>query len=190
MGNNPNGRRSKWKITSMEYHLAKISQAQAWSLNGRQPPQKTRSCFLQIFLQPFVACLNLKKIISHILTLFHFFLLLTTVIHVAQFLQYELWWIKAVLERLTAQQFVYARTHADPPVPVCSLYTSVASSSDSLISASHQADVMLAPGSQSLLSLQLAWIVCVGWGGIGLIIMSKLNLRWVKLMLGWVVTIC
>ena len=29
-----------------------------------------------------------------------------SVIHVAQFLQYELWWIKAVLDRLTAQQFV------------------------------------------------------------------------------------
>ena len=28
-----------------------------------------------------------------------------------------------------------------------------------------------------------------GWGGLGLIIMSILNLSWVKLMLGWVVTI-
>ena len=41
-----------------------------------------------------------------------------------------------------------ARTHTDPCGPFCTcLYPSVASSSDSLMSASHQADVMLVPGS-------------------------------------------
>ena len=61
-------------------------------------------------------------------------------IHVAQFFQYELGWIKDVLDRLTAEQFVYARTRADPPVPVCTLlYPSVASSSDSLTSGWRQA---------------------------------------------------
>ena len=54
-----------------------------------------------------------------------------SVILVAQFLQYELCGIKAVLDRLTAEQIVYARTRAYPRVPSCTcLYTSVASSSD------------------------------------------------------------
>ena len=78
-----------------------------------------------------------------------------SVIHVAQFFQYELCWIKAVLDRLLAEHFIYALTRADlrgptrtltyPREPSCTcLYPSVASSSDSLPSASHQADVMLA----------------------------------------------
>ena len=42
---------------------------------------------------------------------------------------------------------VHARTRADPRLPSCTcLFPSVASSSDSLMSALHQADVRLAPG--------------------------------------------
>ena len=73
----------------------------------------------------------------------------------------------------------------DPHGPSCTcLVPSVVSSSDSLMSASHQADVMLAPGS-----LQVASIgsLC-RWGGLGLIIISNFNLSWVMLILGWVVT--
>ena len=44
--------------------------------------------------------------------------------------------------RLKAEQFVYARTRADPGGPPCTcLYHSLASSSDSLMSSLHQADV-------------------------------------------------
>ena len=69
-------------------------------------------------------------------------------IHVAQFFQYELGWIKDVLDRLKAEQFVYVSTRADPGGPSCTcLYPSVASSSDSLMSDLHQADLRLAPGS-------------------------------------------
>ena len=47
-------------------------------------------------------------------------------IHVAQFLQYKLGWIKDVLDRLIAEQFVYACTRADLRVPTHTLlYLSV-----------------------------------------------------------------
>ena len=63
------------------------------------------------------------------------------------------------------------------------LYHSLASSTESLMSASHQAVITGA-------SLPVASLgsFC-RWGGLVLIIMSNLNLSWVKLMLGWVVTI-
>ena len=78
--------------------------------------------------------------------------------------------------------------HSSRSGPSCTcLYTSVASSSDSLLSASHQADVILAPGRSTgsvsasgsctdLTNEKPRFIVpessrpigvCVGWGGVG-----------------------
>ena len=62
------------------------------------------------------------------------------------------------------------------------------------MSASHQADVMLAQAGLLMLVSQIASLGSFcgvgGWvGGLGLIIMSNLNLSRVKLILGWVVTI-
>ena len=75
-----------------------------------------------------------------------------------------------------SEQFVYARTRKDPCGPART--HSVASSSDSLISASHQADVMLAPVTTAGLDS-----LC-GVGVLGLIIMSNLNR--VRLSCCWV----
>ena len=74
--------------------------------------------------------------------------------------------------------------------PYCTcLYPSVASSSDSMMSVSHKADVRLAPGSDYCCEFPSSQLRQFVWGGLGLIIMSNLNLSQVKLLLGWVVTI-
>ena len=89
-------------------------------------------------------------------------------IHVAQFLQYEMCWIKAVLDRLTTEQFVYARKHSDARGPTRTrLYPSLASSLDSRMSASHQAGLLWLVSQIASLCLTSTW-VRLSWCWVGL----------------------
>ena len=74
-----------------------------------------------------------------------------------------------------------ARTYAYPPVPVCTLLWLVPQK------------VWCQAGDRQWLLLLVSQIVSLGslcgWGGLGLINMSILNLSWVKLNFGWFVAI-
>ena len=85
-----------------------------------------------------------------------------------------------------------------PPVPVCTLLWLVPQTVCCLphirLTPGRSTGSVSASGSctssrpmRILLTNRIVWVD--GWGGLGLIIMSNLKLSWVKLMLGWVVTI-
>ena len=79
---------------------------------------------------------------------------------------------------------LYKRVYTRGPNITC-LYPSVAGSSDSLMSASHQADVMLAPGSHYCSCSCLGQFV---WGGVvgGLGVIIESNRNRVRLSCCWV----